>query len=295
MSGISTGDKSQQANHAGSYAVDRCDPVGLTFRIDAVAEAQKRSRAAFLASTIVSVVIIIAIWNAYWSWYRGIVLAMGTKFSESQVTSEAQRSLLNEWVRSRMISIPILGIEAGVGDGAVIGSLSLYIICIWVLLSMRRENHIIGLLLRDTTKCNPTTRDTVFHGIISFSVFTIVSNFDEPIDDLDRAPREKAVGLVRLTYKILIMLPAITIIWLLLNDVISLFFLPAPFRENNAPVWTSLHFGDWVRRVLMEFICVIVFIPTLGMCLKIIKYNNGTENILRQYERKLREDLKLFD
>ncbi len=154
----------------------------LRARIDAAAQAQKRSRAAFLASTIMSVAILIAMWNAYGSWYRSFLFKVASdetntpKVDASQniqktdtrqeaqkaITQEARKTLIDEWIRNREIILPILGIKAGIGDGAVVGSVSIYIVCIWVLLSMRRENHIIGILLEDTSSCLKALRISYF-------------------------------------------------------------------------------------------------------------------------------------
>src|SRR2546429_3064493 len=128
-----------------------CDDGILKVRLEAVSQAQKRSRVAFLASTIIALAIIITMWNAYFSWYRSFVFK--DKFANSELTHELQKSFVDEWIRSLKISIPVLGIQAGVGDAAVLGSLSIYISCIWLYFSMRRENHTIGILLRDTKDC----------------------------------------------------------------------------------------------------------------------------------------------
>ena len=274
-----------------------CDPNVLRARIDGAAQAQKRSRTAFLASTIMSLAILIAMWNAYFSWYRGFLFKASVpstnitleaqKTPEVQRTLEAQKTLIDEWVRNREITMPILGIKAGVGDGAVVGSVSLYVICIWVLLSMRRENHIIGILLNDTTSCPESIRNIVFHGIVAFAVFTTVSNFDAPIKKLNQQPTESRSWLTRGTYKILIALPAITIFLIMAMDVISIRFLGAPFREGNQALWWTLTREDWTKRAFMEAVCLLLLIPTAILCVRTIGYNDGTQSVLQEYEKGL--------
>jgi len=57
-----------------THSCPTCDDTNvLRARIDAAAQAQKRSRGAFLASTIMSLAILIAMWNAYGSWYRSFM------------------------------------------------------------------------------------------------------------------------------------------------------------------------------------------------------------------------------
>jgi hypothetical protein len=227
-------------------------------------------------------------WNAYGSWYRNFL--WNDNFAAAPVTEAAQKALVEEWVRSLKVSIPVLGIEAGVGDGAIVGSVSLYIICIWVLLSMRRENHIIGVLLRETKGCEPSIRRMVFHGIVSFSVFTIVSNFNDPIEDLDSPPKEKSARLIRWTYVALILLPAITTILLFAADWLSILKLSAPLRAGHMPLWQIMTISDWGKRGVMEALCLALFFLTLYLCVRTIRYNDGTQEILKQYEGKFSAD-----
>jgi len=276
----------------------------LRARVDAAAQAQKRSRAAFLASTIMSVAILIAMWNSYGSWYRGFLFKApsdetNTPQAASQdpmktntnqeaqraITREARKTLIDEWIKNREITMPILGIKAGVGDGAVVGSVSLYIICIWVLLSMRRENHIIGILLNNTSDCPESTQNIVFHGIVAFSVFTTVSNFDAPIRKLHQEPSKSLFAwLPRATYKGLILLPAITSLLIIVMDVLSIYVLAAPFREGNLPLWLTLTRADVNKRIGMEAVCLLLWLPTVLLCVRTILYNNGTQEVLQEYE-----------
>jgi hypothetical protein len=263
-----------------------CEEQVLRMRIESVAQAQKRSRAAFLASTVVSIAIVITIWNAYGSWYRNFLFTPA--FAENRVTEQAQKSLIDEWVRSSKVSIPLLGIQVRIGDGAVLGSLSLYVICIWLFLSMRRENHTIGLLLRDTQACKPAVRNMVYQGIVSFAIFTTVTDIDAPIDNLDerRTPIEpKTFPLIRFTYRFLILLPALTIACMFVTDFVSIIFFKSPFREPHEPLWKKIGFGEWIQRGAMETLCISLFFLTLFVCVRIVKFNSGTEKVLREYEK----------
>jgi len=187
--------------------------------------------------------------------------------------------------------MPILGIKAGVGDGAVVGSVSLYIICIWVLLSMRRENHLIGILLSDTMECARGTRNFVFHGIVGFSVFTTVSNYESPIRKLKQQPTESRLvaWLTRWTYRFLILLPSLTIITIMVMDWVSIRYMGAPFRKDHTALYWTLSRDDWVKRLYMEAVCLLLLIPTATLCVRTILFDDGTQSVLREYEKKLPE------
>lgn len=264
-----------------------CDDQILKVRLEAISQAQRRSRIAFLASTIISLAIIITMWNAYGSWYRTFLFK--DKLADNEMTKEIQKSFVDEWVRSLKISIPVLGIQAGVGDAAVLGSLSLYITCIWLYFSMRRENHSIGLLLRDTKGCSPPTRSMVFHGIISFGIFTTVTEIDEPIkglhEELSKPSPSPPRGIVRFTYKALIFLPAVTILVTLLMDVVTIFWMSSPVREEHtSALWHVLSQGDLIKRLLMGLFGFSLFFLTSALCFRINKYSYCTESLLREYQ-----------
>src|SRR5215213_2636944 len=105
----------------------------LQLRLEATKESQKRARVVFLVSTIVSLIIIIATWNASFSWLRHFAMAPDwASAPASQVTptnpspspnqipprytgtltptAEAQRQLVTDWVKSQTITIAPLGI-----------------------------------------------------------------------------------------------------------------------------------------------------------------------------------------
>lgn len=265
-----------------------CEDEVVQVRLHAVSEAQRRTRAAFLAATVISLAIIITCFNAYVSWYRNF--AFQPSWSQNEVTKEAQKYITEEWVKSLKISIPVLGINVGIGDAVVLGSLSLLIISIWLFFSVRRENHTIGLLLQETQDCDAAMLNRVFHGVISYSVFTTVSRIDAPITNLQISQNRKGnVWFVRYAFKILVFLPSIAILFMILMDIISIFYLAAPLRDPHDPLISggAILPGDWVRRAVMETLGCMLLILTTILCYNAIKYNNGTESVLREYDKLL--------
>src|SRR6266404_3281161 len=107
-------------------AVDELAVVKI--RVKGCIEAVKRARLAFLASTIASLAVFITEWNAYLSWYRRFPLK--EHLPENEVTREAFKYVLQEFVESRVITISLLGIRVGVSDMAVLGSLTLLVFSI---------------------------------------------------------------------------------------------------------------------------------------------------------------------
>ena len=152
-------------------------------RIEGAQEAIKRSRWVFLILTVISLALLITAWNAYFSWTREIPLH-NQSWPDDAVVTHAQEHLIEEWVKSQMIDIPVLGIHIGMSDAAPLGGLGVFILAIWLYYSTRRENRTIGELLIDTLKESPDVRSRIFHAIASYLVFLTIAKTDDPISSL---------------------------------------------------------------------------------------------------------------
>lgn len=270
----------------------------LLIRLQGAGEAQKRSRLAFLAATIVSLAFIIACWNAYLSWYRGFA-EMRCWPAGQQITEELQKHLVQHWVESQMIGVPFLGVMIGVSDLAVLGSLSLFIITIWFYYSMRRENHTIGQLLRDTLDQARETREMVLHGVAAYLVFTSISKSDRPIKSLQESPsQDQPEFFIHAVSRVLIFSPTIAIAFIIVMDLLSLVYFPALFREMQAvngqlkhvPILqTSKHLGAgfWSNLAIFEGCALVLCLLTTIVCTKILQYEKATGQVLREYALRL--------
>jgi len=199
----------------------------IKVRIEGIQEAIKRSRLSFLVCNVASTSVILAAWNAYFSWYRS--QAFAESFAGNPVTLEAQKELLREWVESRDISISLLGIHLGVSDLAFVGSLGLFVVSAWFFYSTRKENHLIGVLLRDTQQEEPDLRRFVYHGVSSYMVFVTMTRYDTPITSLARTEKESTLVFLRPAIRILHYLPAFVIYFLIVMDCVTILWWPPAF------------------------------------------------------------------
>jgi len=254
----------------------------IKVRIEAAREAIKRTRLVFLTSSVASLAVILVAWNAYFSWYRSF--ALEDKLPENAVTREAHLELMKLWVDSHFISIPLLGIRAGVSDMALIGAITLLILALWFFLAMRRENHAIGTLLRDTQQENPIARRMIFHGIVSYLVFITVTQGDHPIRTLKGEEAREPIKFVRPIVSVLTFLPAIATLTIILMDIFSVVFLSAPFRYPHAPLLTSLNARAWTQAAVMEGAALVLGTLTSVLCLQANRFSDATGDILREYE-----------
>ena len=130
-------------------------PESIAARLDGAREAQKQTRFTLGMMAIISMVMLILSYNAYLSfdsdWIldrtkEGIAPADSASTAADILTDQA----LEDWAASRNATIELLGIHVSVDDAPVLGTTSLSIFSLWLLLVTRRENHTVGSLLRDT-------------------------------------------------------------------------------------------------------------------------------------------------
>ena len=119
----------------------------LDVRIEATRSAQERTRRSFFASTVISLVIITAGWNAYFSFYREFAFAFPS-LEGGEGTKTLQKEMLSEWVRSRMINISILGIRVGVDDAPTLGAIAHRRRSMALLLHTAREPYDRTIIIR---------------------------------------------------------------------------------------------------------------------------------------------------
>ena len=255
-------------------------------RIEGAQEAIKRARLVFLILSIVSLAIIISDWNAYFSWDRGFATRVEHHWAKNdEVTQFAQQRLVDGWVHNQTIDAPLLGIHIGVSDVAPLGGIALFILSIWFFLSARRENHTIGLLLRDTRKEMEDVRVTIFHSILSHLVFLTIRPTDDPIDSLEESASTRGHSVVlRTIIKALFYLPVLAILAAFTCDLLSIFFFDAPFREGHQPLDVAdIGASEWTLWGAAEGFTLILAVGTAVLSRRSLRFIEATSKILREY------------
>lgn len=263
--------------------------TALQMRIEAAREAVKRGRLAFLVATILSLSVIVSLYNSYLSWYRGF--ALQTNFASNEVTRQAQIFLLDEWVKNQTIAIQPLGMRVGTSDVAFLGSASLFICSLWFFFCVRRQNHVIGLLLADTDEEPREILNLVYHGISSHLVFLDTTGSDQPIASLEPSfpAQGKGIPFVRGSVKLLYLLPGITIFLCVIFDTLTIFLIEAPFRFPHKPLAMKLSANDTIWILVFEIAAIILGTLSCVMSARVIIFENGTEKLLREYHAILRK------
>ena len=133
-------------------------PESIAARLEGAKASQSQIRLTIGVMAVISMMMLIASYNAYLSYDYGWTLDVVDRQlpTEKTVASVLTEQALKDWASSRIVQISLLGIRVSVDDAAVLGTLVLLVLSLWLLLLARRENHTIGFLLRDTDTPHPT-------------------------------------------------------------------------------------------------------------------------------------------
>ena len=259
-------------------------------RLEGAREAIKRSRLAFLATTIAAISIFTTEWNAYLSWYRRFPLK--TAFPNNPVTEDAVRRVIQQYIESRVITISLLGIHIGVSDLAVLGTFALFVCSVWLFFNVRRENHLIGTLLVDTADEDVHLRRYVYYGISSFLVFTTATLSDEPIaslskkemEDQKNRPQSLSSKFFRKALSGLFIFPALVAFATIVFDILSLYVFPSVLGFPHDPLGYGALERRWkVQLVIMQVIALGFSMPTAYVCFKIPEFEKSIATLLQKY------------
>jgi hypothetical protein len=88
---------------------------------------------------------------------------------------------------------------------------------------------------------------------------------------------------MRLAFKFLVFLPAISIAFLIISDILTVYILPAFFRFPHVPLFEHFELGDAIKLTIMEGLAFILLVLISITCWRTLSYVGSTTMILRQY------------
>jgi len=244
--------------------------------LTAIHDAQSRSRGAFFITLVATAAILIAIFNTYWAFERN----PASKFTGAEEKEVADHQVRN-WVDSTYVGNSLLGIRIGSGDIAVVGSLALYLFAWYHFFCVRRENHEIGSLLRDTHKSDKQTRYVVHYGIRSFMVFNPVSRNDAAIDDLYKPNARESLFFARSAFQLLIWLPFATILFVIVSDGA---WAASFTSEGRSRMFSALPFYLQLEFLVQTSLAIAAACGIFGCCTRITRFYAATRRVLDQYD-----------
>jgi hypothetical protein len=268
---------------------DREDDAVLNSRIQATKEAQTRSRVAFFILTYATGAILAGLWNQYLSWERQwpFTASEPKNWGESQLIAQQIKS----WVESQAVGISLLGLRVSVSDVAVLGSAALLVLAYYQCLCLRRENHEIGTLLRDTKAAPAAVQHLVFAGIRSSMIFNTTSSNDAPFGSLEgESAPPKTIALFRRTSDFLVYFPALVIALIVASDVYFAIWYRSPWRNNPGPAWLQLNEALKIQLVATDVFAVVAGITVFYFCQLSAGYHKATRMITQEYLAVLNQE-----
>lgn len=291
-------------------------PESIAARLESARSAQAQSRRTMGVMSVISMMMLIASYNAYLSYDTTWVLDLTQKqlAGETNVAGVLTDQALKDWAASRSVQVPLLGIRTSVDDAPVLGTATLLVLAFWLVLLTRRENHTVGLLLRDTDteqaedgalQLHPRghrpsyssgQRWLIFHTVASNSLFLTCDRSLAPVQSLG-APRpssssvdgglkawmgERAFAFLS---RFFFDFPVIVSSIVFALDRWS-YFEPDAFTVGaQTPGVGSAFF--WFSMAVF-FLC---WIPLVMCCRRSRLYSEATGRMLKEYGARLRADL----
>jgi hypothetical protein len=151
-------------------------------QIGAIAAAAKGSRWVLIVALVVSIAQIGATFNFGFSWGRTFAEGLAFTnarhavkqpdkdfdkdgFDKNPVVRELQKELVKNWVDQQFVNVPLVGLKFAVADENMVGGIALIVISIWLFYCLRRENLMIGTLMRVAKDETPAIRAHVYTGL----------------------------------------------------------------------------------------------------------------------------------
>jgi hypothetical protein len=308
------------AGHLDDWIAETAESIAA--RLEGAKEAQRQTRFTLGMMSVVSMMMLILSYNAYLSFDSSWVLARtaGSVLRNDQATTVAdvltQQALL-DWAASRNAMIELLGIRVSVDDAPVLGTTSLFVFSLWLLLVTRRENHTVGSLLRDTDTPHPDDepgasggsftmsgsqdlysngqRWLIFHTIAANNLFVTFDRSMSRIQSLRGANRLLSMEVTgkRITSRLGLAFARDFFFWFPVAASAFVFYLdrrsyfqPDPFAPGAAIPGASAPL--FFESMVVFFAC---WIPLLACCHGSAQYSRATDNVLRDYGQRLQADL----
>lgn len=265
------------------------DKEFFALRVEQVKDASTRARWVLAFANLIAVGLLSVTFNLTGSFLRSVALGAHERALEpvpagSQANPVAKlltEAALKGWVDSHFVSVPIVGVKFNVADSAIVGGLFLAVLSVWMLFSMRRENHLIGQVLREV-KDQVHERSRVYLGVCATQIFATVTDSKEPIDSIERSSQISGGLGVSAAFRFIIYLPAFAIGTMIFADFLTL-LMPSPFRDSSAALGLQIlkEPSEAVVLLVKLFIEVALFSVTLVNSTLCRRFQDGTMKLLR--------------
>jgi hypothetical protein len=259
----------------------------LDFHFQAISESQGRARVALFLILFASSTILVTEWNSYLSWdqkWAAETSELPSHWGQEQLLTEQIRS----WVETNTVNVALLGIRVSVSDAAVLGSIILFILSVYLCIALRRENHDVASLFRVVSSKGTALRHTVLLRAQSSTLLGPRNNNDAPFTALSGVPpKRQSLPLMPSVRWLLTFLPVLTIVAVIASDLWYASGYFSPWLRNRRAVWYALSPRWSVQLIAMDIVAGICGVLTCIYSLYSWRYQQGTLSLIEDFRRRL--------
>jgi hypothetical protein len=181
------------------------------------------------------------------------------------------------WHDVYTVSFPLLSVKFNVADLSVIGSAGMAVLAVWLYYAIRRENHIVGRVIREMDAAlqeNALTKAIyLYHGVAHYFVFMTVTEQDSPTGGSRR-------NLARIAIRVLLYSPAWIPVLVLVDDIVSLFQPPRLSGEMETTLLATMGSGETLEFVLRALFCIAMSTFAWIQCRDSVRFSDETMSAL---------------
>ena len=90
--------------------------------------------------------------------------------------------------------------------------------------------------------------------------------------------------------KVLFYLPVLAILFVVLMDLLTLFYFDAPFRPSHKSLAGIIPTKVWIKVIAMESLAVALLLLTAYLCREVRRFIIATEKLLKNYRIELKKN-----
>jgi hypothetical protein len=250
--------------------------MAFEVEIEVVRDAARRTRWLYSALLVCALCQLAVYYNFNFSWNEQFQdsaawLASNRGPAANEIKRKVHEKVIDLWVESTYVDVPLLGVKASVSDSSVFGSIAMAILSVWLFFSSRRENHLVHIVLSSGSRAEKKDRNELLHGVVASQVMSPTSDNDDALSALHSPTPDHATRRVpRTVSSALQYLPTLVITTGIVLD------LGCAIRDG----FMASH---WVRLTLMSLVGISCALLCGHMAMQHRKFQRATGSLIRAF------------
>jgi hypothetical protein len=182
----------------------------------------------------------------------------------------------------------VLGLRLSVADAAVVGSVGLLIASFYLCMCVRRESEEVSSVLVELTARPRRVQCRALTSLRGSMVLSTSGEQYAPVETLSgQTAGPRTVPFADLTFRLLVFLPAVTVLLVIASDIYFAFVDISPQRHNFGAAWDTLSFQLKYQLVCMDLFALLVGLIIMAFCRSTWQDLKRTERLLAEFTKQL--------